>query len=439
MKVNIEEIAPCRKKITVELSVEEVNKSFADSFANVVKYAQLPGFRQGHVPKKILERKFADSIKDEVKGNLFQKGFYEGLKENDLTPFGEPDIKVEDLNPEKGKEFSFTTEVDVRPQFELAEYKSIKLTEEVEEVSDEVLNERMELLQARFANYDEKEGEAKKNDLVEGNVTVVIGEEEIFKDQERALRVEGTTLLGIEIGDLEKHFVGTKKGDVKEIKFVAADDYPKEELRGKDGVATINVTKILEEKIPALDDDFAKKIGMDSIEKLSSTIKESIEAEKKNAARQKTEESLMDALIEANPFDLPEGLVTSQAEANFQQQQMQMMMSGMNPESLKLSKEELQEQSKKDADRQIRKMIIFDQISEKEEITITDADFNMHIAQLSQAYKTTPEKLLRNIKQQNGLGSIQHEIVDIKTTKLLLESADITEVKIKADKVEDNA
>ncbi|MHC4874069.1 MAG: trigger factor [Planctomycetota bacterium] len=423
MKVNIEEVAPCRKKLSVELSAEEVDKAFGDSFTEVVRYAQLPGFRKGHVPKKILERKFGESIKEEVRNRLFQKGFYEGLKEEELSPLGDPDIKIEDINPEKGKELSFTTEVDVRPKFELADYKGIKLTQVTEKVSDGVINERLDLLKARFADYTDKEGAAEKGNLVEGNVTLTIDGEEIFKDQERALRIEGTTLLGIEVGDLEKHLNGTVKGDNKEIKFVTPDSYPREELRGKDAVAVIDVTKVLEEKMPELDDEFAKRLGMESVEALSGQIKESIEMERKNAARQKTEEELIDALVEANKFDLPEGLVSRQAEANFQQSQMQMMMGGNQPDES--AQKDLKEKCEKDADRQIRRMIIFDSIGDKEEIKITDSDFNMHISRLSQAYQTTPEKLLRNIKQQDGMLSVQHEIKDIKITQFLMENAEI--------------
>lgn len=432
MKVNVEEVAPCRKKLDVELTTEEVNEVFEKSFGDVVRYAQLPGFRKGHVPKKMLERKFGDSIKEEAKNQLFQKGFLGALKEKNLSPLGDPDMDFNTLKAEKGKPFTFSAEVDVRPEFELADYKGIKLVEKTEAVTDEEISGRLEMLRMRFADHVEKEGEAEKENLVEGNVTFTIDGEEIFKDQERAIKVTGTTMFGLEIGDLEKHFKGTKKGDQKEIKFVTPDTYPKEELRGKDAIVVMDVTKILEEKLPELDDEFAKRIGIDNMEALSSQIKESIEMERKNAAKQETEKQLIDALIEANKFSLPEGLVERQANANMQQNQMRMMMMGMAQENIEQSQDERMEESRKLADEQIRRMIIFDAIGEKENITVSEADFNMHIARLAQAYNRSPEKMLREIQQQNGMYSVQHEIRDIKITQFLLENAEVTEEKTEA-------
>jgi trigger factor len=434
MNADVQDVAPCRKSFQVTFTADEVNNAFSETFSEFKKHAQLPGFRQGRVPAKVIERKFGKAIEDEVKGKLLQKGYVDSLKQNELSPFGQPDIKdVEELTVKRDAEVSFSGEVDVRPKFELADYKGLKLVEKITPATEKEIDERIDMIKARFAEQEEADKPAEEGDLVEGKVVLTCGEEEIFNQEERALRVEGTTLFGMEIGDVVEKLGGIKVGETREISFVIPDTYPREELRGKDAVATITPAKVLIENLPEINDEFAEKVGVENVEKLREQIKESIEADRKSAARQQLEKDLVEKLVDVHEFDIPEGLLNRQAEANLQQAKYRMMMMGASSGAMEESDENMMEDCKKDADVQIRRMLIFDAIAEKENIRINEQDFQMHLVRLSRSYGMTPDKLLKEIRERQGLESFQAEIQDIKVTEFLINEAEVTTEEVAAE------
>jgi trigger factor len=434
MEIQIEEVAPCRKRLTVDCSEEDVNQAFEESFKEVMNLAQLPGFRKGHAPRRMIERKFGDQITDDVRGRLFRQGLADGLKRENLSPMGEPEIQLEKLDVRRGQSLQFSTEIDVRPQFELKPCEGLKLTERVRAVSDEEVDERLEQLRARFADYEETNRPAEKENLVEGAVRLTCGEEEVFHQEERAIRIEGSTIFGIEAGDLEEKLGGIQVGETRSIDFTMPDSYPREELRGKAATFTITPTKILETRLPEIDDAFAQRLGMESAQSLSDQIRESIRGEHKNESRQALEEDLLTRLIEENPFDIPQGLKDRQAQANFQRSEMNLrFMGGGNAEIDETQRENLRKESDEQADRQIRRMILFDAIGDKEGVSVSQGELSAHIEQLARYYRTPPKKMLQDIEERQGLGMVEAELRDIKVVQALLDKAEVTELTVDAD------
>ncbi|MFH0909973.1 MAG: trigger factor [Planctomycetota bacterium] len=432
MIVTVEDVAPCRKRLSVELDAAEVDAAFDASLAEVRQAAQLPGFRRGCVPPKVIERRFGERIADEVKGKLFQKGLSDALKEKELSPLGAPDAKLDDLALSRGAAFRFSTEIDVRPKFPLAEYRGIELAERVLRVSEAEIDARVEELRGRFADHKPVEEPARVGDLLEGAVTFRAGETEIFQEKERALRVEGSTLFGIEVGDLVKPFAGATAGETRTLSFPMPADYPREDLRGQEAVVAIRVARVLRAELPAADEAFAKRLGLDSVEALRGELRRSLEADRAVSAREALERALADRLIAVNPFELPIGLVERQAEARLARQKLELVRSGVPLEFLEKNDAEMKEASREGSERQIRRMIVFDAIAEKEKVSVTEADLQRHLQALAARYRTTPAKMLRHIQQENGLAAMEEEIRDIKVTRLLLDAARIAREEVDA-------
>lgn len=426
MNIEITEVAPCRKRMQVELDVPEVDEAFETAFAEVKQAAQVPGFRKGHVPRKLLERRFGKMIEEDVRAKLFQKGFLAALKQEDLSPLGEPDIKLDELTAERGTAFNFSTEVDVRPVFELAPYEGLELEEAVEPVTDAEVDERLEALQQNFADHVPIDEPAAENHLIEGHVVLRAGGEEIFNEEERALRLEGTKLFGIEVGDLMEKLGGVVVGDERTLNFTLPEEYPREDLRGKDAEMSIKVGKVLRTELPLLDDAFAARVGLPDLESLREQLRLSMTEERRRQAREQTEEQLVDKLIEANPFDIPAGLVARQAENNLKQAKLRLAYMGTGPDDVQAREEELKAESQEQAERMIRRMIILDAIAETQELRVDESDIQAHLMRLSQAYRTSPEQMLKEIQDRDGMAAMEHEIRDIKVVEFLIEAAKIT-------------
>jgi trigger factor len=425
MDVEIQEVAPCRKQLTVELAAGEVDEIFENTLNELTQMAQLPGFRKGRVPRRVLERRFGDEIVEDVKSKAFQKGFSEALKENELSPLGEPDIDLDTLEPARGTALKFTTEIDVRPQFELKDYTGLPLEEDVETVTEAQIDERLEGLRERFADQKEVDRPAQAGDLVEGDVTVTAGDETLFDDEERAVRIEGTEFLGYEVGDLEAILGGVTPQTEKTYNFEIPQTHPNESLQGQTATAIFRVKKVLEAELPELDDAFAGRIGMASLENLRDQIKQSMENDRRNAAREDLERQAVDKLIEANPFDLPEGAVQRLAEANLENVKQRLQYFGLPEDQIEERAASMAEESRAEAERTVRRTILFDAIAEKEEIAVTERDFHQHLNMLAGAYNTTPSQILRQVQERDGMGSMQAEIRDIKVTQFLIDNASI--------------
>ncbi|MHC4884598.1 MAG: trigger factor [Planctomycetota bacterium] len=432
MNIDVQEVATCRQKISVTFDAQEVSSAFDKAYGDVKRQAQIPGFRQGHAPRRILERKFSDYVSGDVKNQLFHKGLVDSLKEKDLNPLGDPDVKAEDLEIKANEEFSFATEIDVRPTFELSEYKGLPLTEKVVKVQESELDERIAALQANFAENKETDGAAEAGNIVEGDVLFKVGDEEVFNQSGRAVRLEGTAIFGVEVGDVTEHLVGTKAGDEKTITFTTSDDYPREELRGQEATITIKADKVMTVELPELNDAFAERLGIDDLTKLREQFKSSMENERKSEARRGLEEALTEMLIEKHSFDLPEAVLEKQAEMALMQQRFNMMRMGATQEAMGDQEEDLKAESRQTAERQLRRMMIVDKIADKEEIQVNESDIHHHIQMLSQSYGTTPDKLIKDIQQRNGIGQLQEEIRDIKVTQFLLDQAEVTTEEIDA-------
>jgi trigger factor len=350
---------------------------------------------------------------------------------------GEPDLDPESLEVHRDDAFRFTTEVDVRPEFELAAYKNLVLHESIEPVTDEEVESRLEALRENFADQTPADGPAAAGHLVEGTVVLTCGDEELVNQEGRAVRLEGSSFFGYEVGDLVEHLGGATPGETREIPFTIPEEHPREDLRGQPATIRLSVEKVLASQLPEVDDAFAGRLGMQSVDQLRQQIKESIESDRRTSAREETERELIDKLIEANPFDLPEQVLEHLTQSSLERSKAQMQYMGRTPEEIEAATEELTESSRQEAERTVRRMIILDAIAEKEEITVTEADFQQHLQMLSQAYRTPPADLLKNIEQRGGLASMENEIRDIKVTQLLLDEAEIQAEAPSADATPD--
>ncbi|MFW5856469.1 MAG: trigger factor [Planctomycetota bacterium] len=426
MNATIEDVAPCRKRLRVELDANEVNETFDLAMSEVSNVAQLPGFRKGRVPRRVLERRFGEAIVDDVKARLFEKGFQDAMKENELAPMGAPDIDIEKLEAARDSAFAFDVEVDVRPQFELGEVKGLKLTEELAAPTDAEVDEKLEELKYRFAEHKDVDGPAEAGDIVEGAIAFTVDGEEAASFDERAFRLEGDTLVGYKVGDLVEAFAGAAAGDEKTLSFTVDDEHVIEDQRGKPGEVRVTVGRVLRTAYPEIDDAFAGRVGMESLEALRDQIRQSIEGDRRNEARQKMEEQAVDLLVEQHPFDLPAAAVERLAKDNLESTRRRMQMYGMPEEQIAEQMAEQEAQSQEQAERSIRRYILFDAIAEREEIRVTEQDFQRHLTMLANAYRTTPAQLVKDIQRRDGMEQMEHEIRDIKVTQFLLDNAEIT-------------
>lgn len=425
MKTEITEVAPCRQKLTVTVPADKVNEAFQSIYDELSGRVQIKGFRRGHTPRKLLEKRFAKDVAKDATAKLFQDSFIEALKEKELAPLGDPDLKIEELEAKEGAEFSYSTEVDVRPKFELPEYKGLELTEKTVPVADAEVDEQISRLQKAFAEYNEVEEGAAAEDYLLVDVTVTSGNEKLIDEKNQRLKVEGELLFGLECKDLVKTLTGVKKGAEKSLTLTLPQEFHKEALRGKPAEVKLSVKAVERGKLPEVDQRLAQMLGCDDVEKLKSRIRENLAADRKAEARRDMERQAVDKLIGTCKFELPEAFLKRLIDSQLIRNKMQLARMGATKELLAEKQAEMAKESAAESERTLRWSIISDAIADKEELEVTETEVQEHIEALAHNYQTTPAKMLKRIRDLNGIASMISEIRDIKVLKLLLDQASI--------------
>jgi len=435
VKSEITEVAPCRKKIEITVAPEGVDTAFDEAYGTLRDNVQVRGFRKGHTPRRVLERRFAKEVGKDVGARLFRDHFVECMKEKNLAPMGDPDIELDALEAKPGEVFAFSTEVDVRPAFDLPEYKGLQLKETVEPATEEEIQEQIERVRKAFASYAEASDASQENDILEADVVVAVGEEELVNEKNQRIQIEGTQLFGLPCEDLVKQLGNLTGGKEKRLELKLPDDHHREELRGKQATVSLTVHKVLRPELPALDDAMAKRVGMNSLDALRDRVRENIESERQEEARRDLERQVMERLVEQTTFELPEAFLKRQTEANLVRTRLRLARMGATQEFLDEKAEELQKSSAEETARGLRWTIISDAIAEKEEVEVSEAELQAHIEALARSYQMSAAKMLRRIQDMNGLPAMVSELRDIKVIRLILDGAQI-EKTAPADKKE---
>lgn len=426
MKAEVTEVAPCRKKIEIEIPAEKVDKTFDESYSTLRENVQLKGFRNGHAPRRLLERKFAKDVAKDVRAKLFQDALSDCMKENDLAPMGEPDLDIEKLEVKTGTCFAFSTEIDVRPKFDLPEYKGLTIEDKAEPVTDEDIERRVEELRENFADYTETDEKSSENDALEADILGTAGEEELINAKAQRVPVRGDKLFTIPCKDLVKKLSGKKAGDEVTLKLTLPDDFYNEALRGEKATMKLSVLKILRPELPELDQKFAQRFALDDMSVLRKRIGDNLRAERSQQSRQEMEKDIIDLLISKTAFDLPEEVLKRQVETTIMRSQLTLARQGATKEAIEEQKEKMEEESKEQTERMLRWTIISDSIADKEELEVTEQEMQMHIEMLAQSYQIPPAKMLKRIQDQNGLHAMVAEIRDMKVINLIMESVENT-------------
>ena len=366
------------------------------AFKKIAKNVKIDGFRKGHVPtgmieKKVsLEERYAQAIEDNA-----NEWMRDAFKELDLNPISQPQLDVKSMSADKA-ELVFT--FAVMPEVELGEYKGLKYEMESVEVTDDEINEEIDRMRKQYADLETVEGEAKDGDTVKIDY-------EGFKDGVafEGGKAEGYNLKlgsGSFIPGFEDQLIGCKAGDEKELNLTFPEDYHAEDLKGAAVVFKVTVHEVTREVLPELDDDFAKDTNIpnvETVEDLKKTVKERLEAAKKSQAESAADEKLFEQLSENTKVDMPDVLVDDEANNQIQQMAAQIQQYGLSfsqyLQMMGKTIDDLRADYRENAEKSVKLRLALNKIAEVENLEATDEDVEEQYHDLSVQYGMDVEKI----------------------------------------------
>jgi trigger factor len=433
MKTNIEEITSVKKSLTVEIDSADVDKKFVEAYKIVSKNATLPGFRKGKIPQKLVEQYFSDRVLENVTKELVNETLPKALEETNTYPINTP--LIENGTVKKGQNFHYTALMEVRPKFELKDYKGLELEKEIIKVTDEDVGRQLEEIRrmnGKLKSMEETYG-IQPHDIA-------ILHYEGFENGLPLPEIKADQFM-FQMGnnpfppDFEKGLAGLKAGAQTEIKIDFPKDYHHQQLAGKSVLFKVKVLEIKTLDLPELNNDFVQTLGADlqDVAGLKARIKEQMIVREEDRAEKELKQRLLNKIAGTVQFDLPESLVESEVEQALENLKRTLARSGSSMEKSGLREDRLRNEMRPGSEKRVKNFLILAEIAQKDDIRVEEKDLNEGFEKMAKSMNQDPQVVRRFYESQNMVTSFRVRLLEEKTLNYLMEKAKIKEVE--ADKV----
>jgi trigger factor len=425
MQVQVETTGPTQRKVSVTVPAQEVDAVFDRIFKQVGRTANVPGFRQGKVPRGLIEAHYGEQVAHEVKNELVSHSLAKAIQEQHLSPVTTPQVQPGKLA--RGDAFSFTADLEIQPDIQLKQYKGLLVPPVLVKVEDQEIDAEIERMRTQAAQLVP----VMIRDTVEKG-DIVLMDYDAFTDGAPIKGAKAENSL-IEVGGegylpgFSDGLMGANVPSEREITIDFPADYNVKGMAGKRATFKVKVKELKRKEQPALDDDFAKDLGSDSLAALKDKIRASIDAQKQRAAEQERKSRLYKALAEANPFDVPPSLVAAQTDRMIAgaSARVQQMMG----RQVKLSDDEvsqLRKDSTSDAELQVRSGMLLIEVAKYENIKVEPAEIEAEIDGMAAMAGDEAPRLRAYYADPENRSFLTYRLLEDKTVKLLFEHAAAT-------------
>ncbi|MFT6179607.1 MAG: trigger factor [Paracoccaceae bacterium] len=437
MNIRLEKKEKCLAALSVEVPADKVTEERNKVLKAFATQARIPGFRPGKAPKAVIEKSHGADITQEVESRLIQNSFQEALKEHQ-------DLKVLTVkNPENvthhaDGSLTFDAVLITAPEITLPNYKGLEIKVPKAGVPDEVVEQNLEQLRQRFADYEDIEDRGAENgDLAIIDYTATIDGkplDEVGGEQAKPLASNEGYWIRIEDEAFFPGFtdalIGTKAGDEKEITITLPDDFPIETIRGMEAVFAVKVTGLKSETLPALDDEFAGKIEAGkSLDDIKALIRDDLELRQTRQLEEIKINSVLAKLNELVDFDVPEDFLQSETQGQADAMVREGIESGMSEEEVAERQAGLFEEAQVRAKSSLKTNFLLTDIAEKEEFKVENSEVLKRVTAMAKQEKKPVKSFMKELQKSGQLGNIRQNMLFSKAIDFLVEHANVTEVE----------
>jgi trigger factor len=427
VQTSLTELPDSRVRVEVEVPAEDVARATSRAARAMAKEMRLPGFREGKAPPSLVIQRlgFGPVLEESIREAL-PEWYERALLDAAVSPIGDPSIEMVSTPEGEGEPLSFKFEVGVRPPAKLGEYKGLEVGRGETEVPDDVVETEIERVREGFARLETVERAAAEGDSLlidfEGLIDGTAFEGGKAEDYLLAL---GSGQL---IEGFEEQLTGAEPGQERQVDVSFPADYQAEHLAGKEAVFNVKVKEVREKILPDLDDEFAAEASeFDSLEELRADIREKVGAALGSRAEEDFRVAAIDAAVEAATVEVPAELVDARATERWERMERQLAQRGMDPDAfLQMqgkTREELIEESKPDAAKELKREAVVTAIAEAEAIEISDEELVEALEHSAEHERTTPQKLLERLRENGRDAMVVEDLKSRRAIELVAESA----------------
>lgn len=419
-----------KRVITVKVPAGELASRLTAKIDEVRPSLQLKGFRPGKVPAGHIRRIYGKALMSDVVEQAVQDESQKALGE--LRPAGQPKLDLRSQMKdvvENGADLEFEMQVEIMPTFTPVDPATLTIERPIADVTDEHIDEALAKFAENNKTYETKKGAAKDGDAVVCDFVGKIDGEAF----EGGAAEDQTIVIGAGrlIAGFEEQLVGAKAGGSVTVDVTFPEDYPAENLKGKAAVFDVVVKDVRGPKTPAIDEDFAKGLGLESLESLKDAMRSQLENEHGQASRAKAKRKLLDALDAAHDFDLPPGMVEAEFDGIWRQVQQEMAAGNLPDEDKDKSEDELKAEYRKIAERRVRLGLVLAEIGNQNNIVVRDEEVSRALGQEASRYPGQEKQVIDFYRKNPGaLAQLRAPIYEEKVVDFVLEIATVNDVTV---------
>ncbi|MDR1958725.1 MAG: trigger factor [Planctomycetaceae bacterium] len=440
-KLDIATVSACERKIVITIPPEEISRYFDKEFDEIVENANVPGFRKGRAPRKLVEKQYKKMVRDRVKNALILDSV-SLLQDNDsLTPISEPDFDFDAVVlPDEERPMVFEFTLEVRPEFDLPEWKGLKIEKPVAEFTSDDVNHAMERVLSDHGTLEPIEEAASAGDYILAKLTFLANGEVISSAEQERIRIRPTLSFhdGV-IKDFDQFMKGVKAGEIRETTVTLSEDAANVTLRGKDVTAKFEVKEVLRLELPELTSEFLHHFGVNDVGELKDEIKTYLQRQLEFEQRRRTRQQVTELLTVSASWTLPPALLERQAYRELQRMIMELQRSGYSDNEIRSQINYLRQNSRTATAQALKEHFILEKIAEIEGIETTEVDYDAEIRLIAVQQNETPRRVRARLEKQGQMDILRNQIVERKVLDLIFENAVFTEVPYEMPGITDEA
>lgn len=430
LDVKIEERSACERHITVSIPREDIDRYYDKEFSELVKSAQVPGFRPGRAPRKLIETRFRKDVAVRVKNELLADSIAQLSEKEDLAVISEPSIDLDAIEIPAEGPMTFEFDLEVRPEFDVPRWKGLRIERPVRQFTDADVEAELKNLLGRQGKLVPREAPAEMGDYITTNLTLTYQGNVISSAKEEVIRIRPVlSFRDGKIEDFGARMVGVRAGETRTAEAKLTEDAPNAALRGQTVTATFEVLEVKRLELPELTPEFLDDLGgFESEAELRDAIRSDLERRLEYHQRQRAREQIAQALTVSANWDLPPSLLERQSTRELARAVMELRRSGFTDEQIRVYENELRQNSRRATARALKEHFILEKIAEQEGITAEREDYDEEIRLIARQSNETPRRVRARLEKAGVMDALRNQIVERKVIDRILSEAVFVDV-----------
>lgn len=426
LQVQVASPSACERHVTVTVAREDIDRYLDNAIGEMMPNAAVPGFRAGRAPRKLVEQRFKKELGEQVKGTLLMDSLTQISEEQAFAAISEPDFDLAAVEvPDEGP-MTFEFNIEVRPEFDLPEWRGLKLKRPMREFTEADIDEHLEAKIGRYGQLAPIDRPAQDGDYLTVNIVSRHDGEVVQRDSERLIHIRPT--LSFTDGRIEgfaKAMSGVVVGDSKALPLTLTQDAPHVKLRGETLEVTFEVLEIKELKLPELDEDFLSELGeYKTVEELRGALRANLERQLQYQQGQIARRQITALLTESASWDLPPSLLKRQSSRELERAVMELRRAGFSEAAIRARENELRQNSAATTASALKEHFILERIAEDQNIDVEDGDYDTEIALISMQSGESPRRVRAQLEKRGLMDVLRNQIVERKVLELVQSKAE---------------